>query len=222
MGNGGFGMENTYLTKKDVFQLNDNTYILTFNETFEFSPGQFIMIQTNSLTRKPFILGTWDNNIAISVQIKGKGTKNIVFESQKFKAHFPLGNEFIPPKGKGIVIASAASITFSNLLHEKYNCDVLIGSKSNLRHSIPFEYAIGNNNFSEKIENLKEYDWYLLNGSKEMENYVISKINSSNVYVSLEEYMGCGIGACKSCAVFTKEGIKHVCTDGPIFRRDIL
>jgi dihydroorotate dehydrogenase electron transfer subunit len=39
-------------------------------------------------------------------------------------------------------------------------------------------------------------------------------------YVSLESVMGCGIGTCKSCAVKTKEGIKMVCKDGPLFRKE--
>ena len=38
--------------------------------------------------------------------------------------------------------------------------------------------------------------------------------------VSLESVMGCGIGTCKSCAVKTKEGIKMVCKDGPLFRKE--
>ena len=35
--------------------------------------------------------------------------------------------------------------------------------------------------------------------------------------VSIDEYMACGIGACKGCAVDTEEGIKMVCKDGPVF-----
>jgi dihydroorotate dehydrogenase electron transfer subunit len=222
MENGGFGMENTYLTKKDVIQINEDTFIVTFNEKFKFDEGQFIMIQTPSLTRKPFILGTWEDNIAVSVQIKGKGTNYIVFQGEKFKAHYPLGNKFIPPAGKGIVIASPTCITLANLLHEKYSCNVLIGSKSKINLELPFESVVGNEDFSKKIKTLKTYDWYLVSGSKQMEEFVLSNIESKNVFVSLEEYMGCGIGACKSCAVFTKDGVKHVCTDGPIFRRDML
>ena len=37
------------------------------------------------------------------------------------------------------------------------------------------------------------------------------------VQVSVEEYMACGIGVCKGCAVKTKQGIKLVCKDGPVF-----
>ncbi len=36
-------------------------------------------------------------------------------------------------------------------------------------------------------------------------------------YVSLENRMACGIGACLCCVQTTKRGQKSVCTDGPIF-----
>ncbi|MDR0917364.1 MAG: dihydroorotate dehydrogenase electron transfer subunit [Oscillospiraceae bacterium] len=35
--------------------------------------------------------------------------------------------------------------------------------------------------------------------------------------VSLEERMACGVGACLGCAVETKNGIRRVCRDGPVF-----
>jgi len=35
--------------------------------------------------------------------------------------------------------------------------------------------------------------------------------------LSLEEHMSCGIGACLGCAVKTKEGLKRVCKEGPVF-----
>lgn len=35
--------------------------------------------------------------------------------------------------------------------------------------------------------------------------------------VSLERLMACGIGACLSCVVRTREGLKRVCVDGPVF-----
>ncbi len=35
--------------------------------------------------------------------------------------------------------------------------------------------------------------------------------------LSLDEWMACGIGACKGCAVKTKSGYKMVCKDGPVF-----
>jgi dihydroorotate dehydrogenase electron transfer subunit len=35
--------------------------------------------------------------------------------------------------------------------------------------------------------------------------------------VSLERLMGCGIGACLSCVVTTRGGLKRACVDGPVF-----
>jgi dihydroorotate dehydrogenase electron transfer subunit len=35
--------------------------------------------------------------------------------------------------------------------------------------------------------------------------------------ISLERLMACGIGACLSCVVSTREGLKRACVDGPIF-----
>lgn len=36
-------------------------------------------------------------------------------------------------------------------------------------------------------------------------------------YISLEKRMACGIGACLSCVVMTKDGNKRACVDGPVF-----
>jgi dihydroorotate dehydrogenase electron transfer subunit len=36
-------------------------------------------------------------------------------------------------------------------------------------------------------------------------------------YVSLEEHMACGIGACLGCVVRTVSGYKRVCREGPVF-----
>ena len=39
---------------------------------------------------------------------------------------------------------------------------------------------------------------------------------------SLEERMGCGFGACMGCSVQTKNGIKRVCKEGPVFSKEDL
>ncbi len=48
----------------------------------------------------------------------------------------------------------------------------------------------------------------------------IAKTAAANgiiAYVSLEEHMACGIGACLGCVVKTKTGYKRVCKEGPVF-----
>lgn len=48
-----------------------------------------------------------------------------------------------------------------------------------------------------------------------------------NAYISLEEHMACGVGACLGCVVKTKEKDHHshvhnarICTDGPVFEAE--
>lgn len=61
-------------------------------------------------------------------------------------------------------------------------------------------------------------------GPEVMQRAVVSACSSYEVttYVSLERLMACGIGACLSCNVVTKNGPRKVCVDGPIFNSDDL
>jgi dihydroorotate dehydrogenase electron transfer subunit len=39
-------------------------------------------------------------------------------------------------------------------------------------------------------------------------------------YISMEEHMACGLGACLGCVVKTTDGYKRVCKEGPVFRSE--
>ena len=47
-----------------------------------------------------------------------------------------------------------------------------------------------------------------------------SNLKITKCQVSLEVRMGCGFGACYSCTINTKKGLKQVCRDGPVFELD--
>ena len=47
-----------------------------------------------------------------------------------------------------------------------------------------------------------------------------SNLKLRKCQVSLELRMGCGFGACYSCTINTKKGLKQVCRDGPVFELD--
>ena len=40
---------------------------------------------------------------------------------------------------------------------------------------------------------------------------------SASLFVSLEQHMACGVGACLGCTCQTEHGRKRVCKDGPVF-----
>lgn len=69
------------------------------------------------------------------------------------------------------------------------------------------------------IEKLIDYDMVYICGPSVMEEKIVKFLRKKGIrgQVSLEERMGCGIGACLVCACRTVHGISHVCKDGPVF-----
>ena len=62
-----------------------------------------------------------------------------------------------------------------------------------------------------------------LKGEGKGEGEKRSNLKLKKCQVSLEVRIGCGIGACHSCTINTKHGLKQVCRDGPVFEmNDIL
>jgi dihydroorotate dehydrogenase electron transfer subunit len=43
------------------------------------------------------------------------------------------------------------------------------------------------------------------------------ELKDKDVQLSLEIMMGCGVGVCYGCTIRTKNGLKQVCKDGPVF-----
>lgn len=212
-------MENFSLTRRELIQLTEDTFIISFNEWIDFEPTQFIMIETEtSIVRKPFGLGRWNEKLAIGVQIIGPGT-NYIVQKSVLNTHGPCGKGFVPPEGKGAMIATPACLPMALDLNKRCNCDVFIGSLEKLSIEIPFPVVIGDESFLNLLRSLEGYDWFLVIGSDQMEkvSYDILK-DKAEVFVSFNEYMACGIGACRGCAKETKSGLKHLCIDGPVLR----
>lgn len=74
------------------------------------------------------------------------------------------------------------------------------------------------------IKKKDEWDTLYSCGPTPMLSAIKKKWNNTSMkgYISLEERMGCGIGACYGCIVRTdeeidKKGYRKVCADGPVF-----
>jgi len=63
------------------------------------------------------------------------------------------------------------------------------------------------------------YDVTYACGPEVMARVVAAQCASAGVacQVSLERLMACGVGACLSCVVSTRSGLKRACADGPVF-----
>lgn len=65
----------------------------------------------------------------------------------------------------------------------------------------------------------KQFDYVACCGPEPMMKIVSGITLDAGIptFISLEKRMACGIGACLSCIVETKQGRKRSCVDGPIF-----
>jgi len=52
---------------------------------------------------------------------------------------------------------------------------------------------------------------------KSMAKHYRTQFKEKPVEISLEVRMGCGLGSCYACTVKTRQGLKQVCKDGPVF-----
>jgi dihydroorotate dehydrogenase electron transfer subunit len=65
----------------------------------------------------------------------------------------------------------------------------------------------------------ESFDAVYVCGPEAMQRIVAGQAQAADVpcQVSLERLMACGIGACLSCVVSTRDGLKRACLDGPVF-----
>src|SRR5699024_10501364 len=70
------------------------------------------------------------------------------------------------------------------------------------------------------IKDLSDYEMFYSCGPSGMLKAVKEQISHIPGYISLEERMGCGVGACAACFVSTttEAGFKKICHDGPVFK----
>lgn len=70
-------------------------------------------------------------------------------------------------------------------------------------------------------EHKPEYDYFYACGPLPMLRAVCEQLPVDGE-VSLESRMACGFGICMCCALETKNGMKGICKDGPVFKKEDL
>ena len=190
------------------------------------------------------------NEISIIYKIVGKGTENLSFLKKENEVNFiiPCGNSFdLPPIGGNIVLIGGGigiaplgcllsylkNKGFSGKFFLYYGVSFeeeriplsllpLKGVECFL-HSDYKDSRFDKNLFAFFRENeIDDFKYAFICGPKEMLKVFADHLTKKGkiVQVSVEENMACGIGACFGCTIRTKEGLKKVCTDGPIFYGD--
>lgn len=89
-------------------------------------------------------------------------------------------------------------------------------------HVVTNDGSYGHQGFVTDVINTVKplFDYYFSCGPTPMLKAVTNKLVEDKGYISLEERMGCGVGACYACVIPTPDsetGFKKICQDGPVF-----
>lgn len=213
----------------------------------EAKPGQFLHIKVRDgldpLLRRPISISRINKalgQISLVYQVIGRGTKEMknIKHGDDIDIMGPLGNGFpIFPGRKCAVIGGGMGVApLLELASTIGECDAYMGFRCNTfkvdeYKTVCREVQIATEDGSlgikgyvtDLVRDIDKYDIVYTCGPKPMMKKVkeLCERNSVRCYVSIEERMGCGIGACLVCACRIKDGdswhYKKACTDGPVF-----
>lgn len=223
-------------------EVTEGIYMLHVSGCFNIKPGQFFMLSAwegHMLLPRPISVHDADEKgIYFLYQTKGKGTQILskLTKGENINILGPLGNGFEVGniKGKIAVVAGGIGIAPMNyLIKSLINCkvDLYCGFRDEIygidriKNDINKIYistdtgSLGHRGFITDIFEPDEYDLVLSCGPEVMMKKVVEKCRefSVPVYVSMEKYMACGLGACLVCTCKTIYGNKRTCADGPVF-----
>jgi len=214
--------------------------------------GQFLHIKCGEarILRRPIsICYVHEDKINFAFEVKGEGTKWMAEQKpgKNLDILGPLGNGFTMPEGKMIVVGGGLGTPPMLFAAKSARNDVtaVLGFRTADRVILADEFktvckdvyittddgSMGIHGavtkpLEELLQNGK-YDTVMSCGQLLMQKAVAGICKKYNVksLVSLEERMGCGIGACLVCACETKADdgttiMSRACIDGPVFDAD--
>lgn len=217
-------------------------------------PGQFVHIRVTGFSlRRPISLCEVDKEkgtIRIVFEVRGEGTEQLsrLNQGDCIDVMGPLGKGFtiLDPSKKIIVVGGGIGVPPMLEVAKRYgeNATAIIGFRSANAVILNEDFkkyhsdvmlctddgTMGAKGFvtvALKHRLLKEHaDMIYACGPHVMLKGVVEIANEYNIpcEVSLEERMGCGVGACLVCACKTvkngEEYFAHVCKDGPVFKSE--
>ncbi len=183
------------------------------------------------------------NSIKLLIQIAGKGTERMssLRKGEQLNIIYPLGNSFNLPSSsmKTLLVGGGCGIApllflGKYLKSNGYSPDILLGFRDSKRIIEYDEYlkigrvflttedgSEGEKGFVTDHSLLRSaiYDKIFSCGPEPMMKSIAGYCKSKQIpcEVSLENLMGCGLGACLCCVVDTVNGNLCSCIDGPVF-----
>ena len=210
------------------------------------APGQFVNIELpGKFLRRPISVCDWDEGgLTLLVKEAGEGTRELVRlpAGTALNVLSGLGNGFdaagAPENaalvGGGIGIAPLYGLARRMLAAGK-RFRVVLGFRSREDAFYLEEFAalgaealtatedgsLGTKGFvTGVLDGLPDCAYVLACGPTAMLKAVHGLPRLTGGQFSFEARMACGFGACVGCTIQTKKGLRRVCKDGPVFRKE--
>jgi dihydroorotate dehydrogenase electron transfer subunit len=223
-------------------KLSDDFYLMKVEEANDAKMGQFYMLRAWDdfpvLSRPISVYDADEQSVSFVYKVVGKGTE--IFANLKhgdeISLQGPLGNGFPNVTGKIALVGGGVGIaplylTAKTLMknHPENKIDIYLGFSDQVVLIEEFDKVsrdlivdVGGY-ITDKI-NPNDYDYIFTCGPNIMMKVLYEKCKNvqrtKNLYVSMENRMACGIGACLVCTCKNKSGNKKACKDGPVFPAD--
>lgn len=209
--------------------------------------GQFLHISVDGHTlRRPISIADVDSNqdtITILFKKLGSGTKTLA-DSKKgdmLDVLGPIGNGFDLELEEGTTVLLMGGGIGVPPMHylgktlSKRNINIIsvlgFQSKEHVFYEDKFQEfgetfivtndgSYGKKGFvTDVLDSIGDFDCYYACGPLPMLQAITKNLPNKQGSISLEERMGCGVGACFACVIPTKteKGYKKICSDGPVF-----
>jgi dihydroorotate dehydrogenase electron transfer subunit len=199
------------------------------------------------LLRRPFsIHRVEEDNVAVLFQIRGKGTEWLTRckKGDYLDVFGAMGNgfEILPGSKNLLLVAGGMGIAplfyvAESAIRKGNSVAILLGAPTSRRlypinqlpPGVKIVLATDDGSAGQKgtvTELIPRFnsslDQIFACGPLQMLRHMAEEqerlgIKGKFVQVSMETRMGCGVGVCYSCTIRTKDGLKQVCSDGPIF-----
>lgn len=216
-------------------QVSKDFYLMKAAGKYQARMGQFCMLrawdEVPVLSRPISIYDVDEEGISFLYKVVGQGTE--IFAKLKtgddIRLDGPYGNGFPNVSGKIALVGGGIGVaplyyTAKQLKAAGNQVDCYLGFTDESLMVEEYEQVADNVviNIGGYIVDdvpVDEYDYIFTCGPHIMMQVLADKVKGSKakLYVSMENRMACGAGACLVCTCKTSDGNKKVCKDGPVF-----
>lgn len=219
-------------------KITEDFYLMKVEEKNDASMGQFYMLRAWDkypvLSRPISVFDADENTVSFLYKVVGQGTE--IFKDRKpgeeIKIDGPHGNGFPDVQGKIALVGGGVGVAPLYLTaktlkeaHRENTVDMFLGFSGEAMlvdqyEAVADHVTVNVGGFVTDDIDPTQYDVIMTCGPEIMMRVLYKKCVSlgakAPLYVSMENRMACGIGACLVCTCKTANGNKRACKDGPV------